>query len=163
MQKILISRLQGSINTLITNILNGNNAAINVTQGNTGNVNFGVKVDNTTIEINNNDKLALKPTTVSAGNYTNTNLTVDVDGRITSASNGSSIGITIRREEPILIDGQTKIILNNTPIINSELISINGIIFHSGITKDYTIVNNTITLNAPRIATDEVMITYIAQ
>ena len=57
MQKILISRLQGSITGFIQNILNGLNTGISITQGNTGNINFAVKVDNSTIKVNGSNQL----------------------------------------------------------------------------------------------------------
>ena len=57
MQKILISRLQGSITGFIQNILNGTNTGISIVQGNTGNINFAVKVDNSTIKINGSNQL----------------------------------------------------------------------------------------------------------
>jgi len=63
MQKILISRLQGSFKTLVQNIINGANTAINVTLDNTGNINFAVKVDNSTIKINNSNELYAVPQT----------------------------------------------------------------------------------------------------
>ena len=64
MQKILISRLQGSITGFIQNVLNGLNTGISVTRGNTGNINFAVKVDNSTIKINGSDELYAITTSV---------------------------------------------------------------------------------------------------
>ena len=48
--------------------------------------------------------LGLKPTTVVAGNYTNTNLTVDANGRIASASNGAGGGSTINTGNSFWVD-----------------------------------------------------------
>ena len=132
MQKILVSRLQGSFNTLVQNILNGLNIGINVTQSNTGNVNFAVKYDNTTIGINGSNQLYVK----------------------------SSSGITYHKEVFTATAGQTVFTLTFTPITNSERVSLNGQEMIPSLSNDYTISTNTVTFNYPLLLGDEIMIDY---
>lgn len=54
------------------------------------------------------------------------------------------------------------IILSNTPLADSEVVSLNGLLLRVGATNDYTISGNTVTINAGLTLTigDEFMIVY---